>query len=95
MILVHASLDNATPTQLFNAAKLQRFWVDCGWKVRSSTLQVDTTTGYVTMVYDHCAYGVAYDPWTTVEMQVDSDGQFRLWNRKSGWTNWSPVTVAL
>ena len=87
MILVHATTDNATEQQLDQAAKLLRLWRDSGFKPRSSTLQVDEVTGYITMVFDHCAYGHV-DPWSTIQLDVDADGQFRLWSRKDGWTRW-------
>jgi len=88
MILVHANSDNATEVQLDQAAKLHRLWRESGFLPRNSTLQVDEVTGYITMVFDHCAHGAAYDPWTTVQINVDAEGRYQLWSRKSGWSRW-------
>lgn len=93
MILVHATLTNTTETQLVEAAKLLKLWRDSGFQARSTTLQLDETTGYIAMVFDHCAHGVSYDPWTTVQIEVDADGLYRLWSRKNGWTDWQPTAL--
>ena len=91
MILIIATAGNSTEDQRNNAAKLHLWYRQSGWKPRNSTLQVDETTGYVSMVFDHCAHGVAYDPWTTVQLDVDPNGLWRSWNKRDGWSTWTAL----
>lgn len=87
MILVYANETNTTDGQRDRAEAFLTEYQACGWRSRSSRVQLDETTGYATLTFD--AHG------TTVEIQVDVNASYRIWTRGSGWTAWSDGETTL
>jgi hypothetical protein len=88
MILAQATPSNSTDRQRASASWLRQHYSIQGCKPRSSTLQLDETTGYITLVFDQLLRGVSYDPWVTIQVDVDADGAWRSYDRRSGWSDW-------